>query len=226
MALDDRPVLVAPDSFKGTLGASEVAAAIGRGLASRRPARRPRPGRRRRRGNDGRPARRLGGERVTVAAHDPLGREIAARFALLGDGSTAIVEVAAASGLALARAGGARRRGGLERRDGRADRGGGRARRDACAGRGRRQRDAPTAACGALEAIAAAGGLRGARLTVLCDVRTPFERAADVFAPQKGADAAAVAAPAQRAWRPSGCRASVPMTGAAGRPRRRAVGTP
>ena len=47
------------------------------------------------------------------------------------------------------------------------------------------------AGLGALEAIAAAGGLRGARLTVLCDVRTPFERAADVFAPQKGADAAA-----------------------------------
>ena len=51
----------------------------------------------------------------------------------------------------------------------------------------------PTAARGALEAIEAAGGLRGARLTVLCDVRTPFERAAAVFAPQKGADAAAVA---------------------------------
>jgi glycerate kinase len=41
---------------------------------------------------------------------------------------------------------------------------------------------------GALEAIAAAGGLRGAALEVLCDVRTPFERAADVFGPQKGAD--------------------------------------
>jgi glycerate kinase len=45
---------------------------------------------------------------------------------------------------------------------------------------------------GAVEAIADAGGLNGARLVVLCDVRTPFEDAARVFAPQKGADAAAV----------------------------------
>lgn len=31
---DDRPVLVAPDSFKGTFSAKQVAEAIGRGLAS------------------------------------------------------------------------------------------------------------------------------------------------------------------------------------------------
>ena len=34
----------------------------------------------------------------------------------------------------------------------------------------------------------AGGGLRRRRLVVLCDVRTPFEDAARVFAPQKGAD--------------------------------------
>ncbi len=45
---------------------------------------------------------------------------------------------------------------------------------------------------GAMAAIEEAGGLRGARLVVLCDSRTPFERAAEVFAPQKGADPAAV----------------------------------
>jgi glycerate kinase len=45
---------------------------------------------------------------------------------------------------------------------------------------------------GAIEAIEEAGGLRGASLVVLCDVRTPFERAAEVFGPQKGADPAAV----------------------------------
>jgi glycerate kinase len=45
---------------------------------------------------------------------------------------------------------------------------------------------------GALAAIDAAGGLRGARLSVLCDVQTPFEDAARVFGPQKGADPAAV----------------------------------
>ena len=43
---------------------------------------------------------------------------------------------------------------------------------------------------GALEAIEEHGGLRGARLVVLCDVRTPFERAPAVFGPQKGADVA------------------------------------
>jgi hypothetical protein len=32
-AMQERPVLVAPDSFKGTYRAAEVAGAIGRGLA-------------------------------------------------------------------------------------------------------------------------------------------------------------------------------------------------
>ena len=41
---------------------------------------------------------------------------------------------------------------------------------------------------GALEAIEDGGGLRGAQLVVLCDVRTPFEDAPKVFGPQKGAD--------------------------------------
>jgi glycerate kinase len=40
---------------------------------------------------------------------------------------------------------------------------------------------------GAVTAIAEAGGLRGARLVVLCDVRTPWEAAPRVFGPQKGA---------------------------------------
>jgi glycerate kinase len=45
---------------------------------------------------------------------------------------------------------------------------------------------------GAIEAIRAGGGIGAAALEVLCDVRTPFEDAARVFAPQKGADPAAV----------------------------------
>ena len=73
---------------------------------------------------------------------------------------------------------------------------------------------------GAVRAIEGAGGLRGAEIVVLCDVRTPFEQAARVFAPQKGADPDAVArltkrlnATARRFPRdPRG----VPMTGAAG----------
>ena len=51
---------------------------------------------------------------------------------------------------------------------------------------------------GAVEAIAAEGGLRGSRLTVLCDVETPFEEAARVFAPQKGASAEQVELLAER----------------------------
>src|SRR5205807_8041127 len=45
---------------------------------------------------------------------------------------------------------------------------------------------------GAIRAIEGHGGVRKARLVVLCDVRTPFEDAAKVFAPQKGADPSAV----------------------------------
>ena len=33
---------------------------------------------------------------------------------------------------------------------------------------------------------------KGAKIVCLCDVRTPFERAAEVFGPQKGADPATV----------------------------------
>ena len=73
---------------------------------------------------------------------------------------------------------------------------------------------------GAIRAIERGGGLSGARLVVLCDVRTPFEDAARVFGPQKGADAdgvrrltARLNAQARRLPRdPRG----VPMTGAAG----------
>src|SRR5207245_2642649 len=46
---------------------------------------------------------------------------------------------------------------------------------------------------GAIRAIHQGGGLRGARIVVLSDVRTAFENAARVFAPQKGADADAIA---------------------------------
>jgi glycerate kinase len=45
---------------------------------------------------------------------------------------------------------------------------------------------------GAIEAIGEAGGIGEAELIVCCDVNTPFELAAEVFGPQKGADPAAV----------------------------------
>jgi glycerate kinase len=215
MALHDRPVLVAPDSFKGTLTAQQVAAAIGRGLVR---AGLPAP--------DLAPVAdggegtmevllgRLGGEVVTVAASDPLGREVAAGLALLGDGRTALVEVAAASGLALVAP---------EERDA-----------EAASSAGTGQLIAAAVATGAahvlvaaggsattdggrgaIEAIADAGGLGRARITVLCDVRTPFEQAASVFGPQKGADGAAVAR-LERRLAAFGLPREVPMTGAAG----------
>jgi glycerate kinase len=73
---------------------------------------------------------------------------------------------------------------------------------------------------GALEAIEEAGGLGGAQLVVLCDVRTPFEEAARVFGPQKGADPEMVERLTERlneqaARFPRDPR-GVPMTGCAG----------
>ena len=41
---------------------------------------------------------------------------------------------------------------------------------------------------GALAAIEEAGGLGGAKIVVLSDVQVPWERCAEVFGPQKGAD--------------------------------------
>lgn len=128
----------------------------------------------------------LGGERRTAAAHDPLGRPIEAGYALLRDGSEAVVEAAAASGLSLVDA--------SERDPERASTAGTGeliaaavatgARRILVAAGGSATTDAGR---GAIDAIEAAGGLGDARLEVLSDTSIPFERAAEVFAPQKGA---------------------------------------
>ena len=102
MSVAQRPVLVAPDAFKGTFRAPEVAAAIGRGLERAGlmpPDLCPVAD-----GGEGTLDAllvALGGEVVGVTAHDPLGRELRAGLALVEDGRTAIVEAAAASGLGL-----------------------------------------------------------------------------------------------------------------------------
>ncbi len=89
--------LVAPDKFKGTYSAGEVADAICAALgpdADRCPVAD---------GGDGTAAVLLeasGGRWVEAGAHDALGEPISARFALLGRGEEAVVEVAEASGLA------------------------------------------------------------------------------------------------------------------------------
>src|SRR4051812_13798005 len=102
MAVRERPVLVAPDSFKGTFSAPKVAGAIGRGLERAGlmpPDLCPVAD-----GGEGTLdalLTQLGGEYVAAEVTDPLGRPVRAGFALLEDGGTALVEMAAASGLGL-----------------------------------------------------------------------------------------------------------------------------
>jgi glycerate 2-kinase len=73
---------------------------------------------------------------------------------------------------------------------------------------------------GAIAAIEEAGGLGKVKLEVLCDVSVPFERAAEVFAPQKGADPATVFRLTERLVARAGALPRDPrgraMTGAAG----------
>ena len=161
----------------------------------------------------------LGGELVSAPAHDPLGRPIEASYARLADGDTAVVEVARASGLSLV----------AEReRDAEAASTAGTGELVAAAAAGGARRVLVAAGgsattdggAGAIEAIEAAGGLGKAKLEVLCDVSIPFERAAEVFAPQKGADPAAVARLTARLVARAGALPRDPrgraMTGAAG----------
>ncbi len=185
--MDRTPVLVAPDSFKGTFRATEVAAAVGRGLERAGlvpPDLCPVAD-----GGEGTLEvllTALGGETAGARVHDPLGREVAAGFGLIEGGGTAVVEMAAASGLGLVApeerdAWAASTRGTGELICAAVDAGaevvlvavGGSATTDG--------------GLGAVEAIEAHGGLGGARVVVLCDVRTPWERAPSVYGPQKGA---------------------------------------
>jgi glycerate kinase len=183
--------LVCPDSFKGTFGTAEVAAAVGRGVRAAGGEADLCPVADGGEGTAAVLAAALGGRRVEAAAHDPLGRELRAGFVLLGDGGTAVVEVAAASGLPLVAEG--------ERDPERADtRGTGElilagvaagARTVLVSAGGSATTDGGR---GAIEAIRDGGGLGEAVIEVLCDVTTTYEEAAPVFAPQKGADAATV----------------------------------
>jgi glycerate kinase len=96
-------VVVAPDSFKGSLAAAEVCAAVEAGVRRAVPHAEvtavPMAD-----GGEGTLdcfLRARGGDAVEVAAADPLGRPVKARYALSGDGRSAVVELAAASGLPL-----------------------------------------------------------------------------------------------------------------------------
>ncbi len=215
-------VLIAPDAFKGTYSAVEVAEAIGRGLER---AGRPIDLCPVADGGEGTLAALLSAleaEEHEVTVSDPLGRPVRAGFGLVTgrrEGPLGIVECASASGLGLVAE---------NERDPIAATTFGTGELIAAALEagatevylgvgGSGTTDGGT---GALEAIRQHGGLAGARLVVLCDVRTRFEDAAKVFGPQKGASPAEVSrltkrlhAQARRFRRdPRG----LPMTGAAG----------
>jgi glycerate kinase len=211
-------LLVAPDSFKGTFSASEVAAAVAQGLRT-----------------GGHPVdvcpiadggegtlevliRALGGEPVTASVHDPLERPLEARFGLVAP-NVAIVEAAAASGLALLAAAefdpfGASTFGTGELILAAARTG---VRTIYVGAGGTATTDGGS---GAIRAIREGGGLSPAKLVVMCDVRTRFEDAARVYGPQKGADPATVRRLARRLRTVAGSLErdprGVPMTGAAG----------
>ncbi len=179
-------VVAAPDKLRGTASANDVAAAIGRAaraagwhcdevpMAD---------------GGEG-TLEALGGPNRMTVVTGPLGEPVEARWRL--DGRTAVIEMARASGLALA--------GGPEGNDpvAASTMGTGElivAALDAGASRvivgvgGSATTDGGLAALRALHPL---GRLKGVDLIVACDVRTGFVDAAAVFAPQKGATAAQV----------------------------------
>ena len=192
-------VLAAPDAFKGTAAAAEVAGAVaaaavdagwvcdecplsdgGEGFATVISAAGTRPG-----GSGGPAHRAHGGHWVETAVTGPIGGRVVARWYL--DGAQAVIESATASGLPLA---------------------GGAAGNDPVAATTRGTGELIVAAIGAgarrilvgvggsattdgglgaVEAIDAAGGLQGVDVVVACDVQTLFVDAAEIFGPQKGA---------------------------------------
>jgi glycerate kinase len=198
------PALVAPDSFKGTFAATDVAAAIARGLRAGGVEAVELPVADGGEGTLDALVADLGGELRTATVTDPLGREIEAEFALLerdpaqagpaGGGArsarptgapTAVVECARASGLGLVDE----------------------AERDAFAASTRGTGELIVAAveAGARRVIVTVGGSAttdggaGAvaalddagirpKLEVWCDTRNAWEDAPRLFSPQKGAD--------------------------------------
>ncbi|MBS1869493.1 MAG: glycerate kinase [Actinobacteria bacterium] len=187
------PVLVAPDSFKGTFTAREVADALGRGLARAGVASDLQPVADGGEGTLDVLAAALGAELRTAEVHDPLGRPLRASYAMNAAHGVAIVETAAACGLGLVAP---------EERDAWAASSAGAGELIAAAVRAGARTvlvsiggsATSDGGAGALAALEAAGGIGTARVEVLCDVETPFELAAELYAPQKGADAETVAA--------------------------------
>ncbi|PHM62774.1 glycerate kinase [Xenorhabdus ishibashii] len=96
-------IVIAPDSFKESLNALQVAQAIERGFKEIYPQadyiKLPMAD-----GGEGTVESLVaatGGKRIECTVTDPLGQPVKAFFGLLGDGKTAVIEMAAASGLHL-----------------------------------------------------------------------------------------------------------------------------
>lgn len=184
-------VLIAPDSFKGTFTASRVAAAISEGVLAAGDEADCCPLADGGEGTMRTLVSSAGGRIIKVAVRDPLGRPVDADFGLVEDGSTAVVEMAEANGLGRVE---------IESRDAEAASTYGTGElMVAAAGMGVRRilvavgGSATTdGGSGCLEAIRDAGGIGDVELVVLCDVAVPWESAPSMFAPQKGADQAAV----------------------------------
>jgi glycerate kinase len=179
-------VVAAPDKFRGTATAAEVAAAVARAAkaAGWECAEIPLAD-----GGEG-TLEALGGPNRRTVVTGPLGDPVEAEWRLAG--RTAVIEMARASGLDLV--------GGPEGNDPIAastygtgelimaalDAG---ARRLLVGVGGSATTDG---GLGALRALYPLPRLRGVELLVACDVRTGFVEAAEVFAPQKGASTAQV----------------------------------
>jgi glycerate 2-kinase len=181
-------VVAAPDSFRGSASAGEIALAVARAAAAagwrcdRVPV------------SDGGEGfcEVIGGRARPVRVRGPLGAGVNAEWRLLDDGRVAVVETALASGLGLV--------GGSEGNDPvAAD----------TAGTGELIADAVKAGArrvligmggsattdgglGALDVLEPHSRLKGVELVVACDAPTRFVDAAASFAPQKGASAVQV----------------------------------
>jgi glycerate kinase len=181
-----RKVVAAPDKFKGTITAADVARAIGQAcwdmgvdcaevpMAD---------------GGDG-ILEALGGPNRTSVVTGPLGDPLPAQWRL--SKGTAVIEMARASGLAIV--------GGAEHNDplDASTTGTGELIEHALDAGARRiivglGGSATTdGGFGAIRAITAIARLKQVELLVACDVTTPFTQAAEVFGPQKGASPAQV----------------------------------
>lgn len=179
-------IVAAPDKFRGTATAREVAAAVARAAARTGCTCDEVP---MADGGEG-TLDALGGANRSTSVTGPLGDPIDAPWRL--HRGTAVIEMARASGLMLA--------GGAAGNDPMAATTFGTGELIAAAVESGAKRvivgvggSATTdGGLGALDALFPPQRLRGIELTVACDVRTTFVDAADVFAPQKGASPAQV----------------------------------